>query len=163
MDSFFLASYWIDISVSNQRCFGLTVLWSARRLHIPSHTQWEPGPPTQELWGQRHALRHPLNSFTHLGKSVKCSTAWLQPAHRPSPATQCTATQLPGSSRNFVCSRFSQSSTTWSGGAEPSSKGQSWKRVNLFVRTKAIPASSRCTFECFLLSTQPGSSCSSDL
>lgn len=45
----------------------------------------------------------------------------------PSPATQCTATQLPGSSLNFVCSRLSQSSTTCSGGAEPSSKGQSWK------------------------------------
>ena len=31
----------------------LTVLWSARHLHTPSHTQLEPGPPTQELWGQR--------------------------------------------------------------------------------------------------------------
>lgn len=50
---------------------------------------------------------------------------------RPSPATQCTATQLPGSSLNFICSRFSQSSTTWSGGAEPSSKGQSWEGNNI--------------------------------
>lgn len=46
-------------------------------------------------------------------------------AHLPSPATQWTATQQPGSSLNFSFSRFSQSSTIWLEGGAPSSKGQS--------------------------------------
>lgn len=41
---------------------------------------------------------------------------------------QCTATQLPASSLNFACSRWSQSSTTCSGGPEPSSNDQSCRR-----------------------------------
>lgn len=48
-----------------------------------------------------------------------------RPAHRPRPATQCTATQLPGSSQNLAFSRLSQSSTTLPGGGAPSSNGQS--------------------------------------
>ena len=51
-----------------------------------------------------------------------------RPAHRPRPATQCTATQLPGSSQNLVFSRLSQSSTTLPGGGAPSSNGQSCRR-----------------------------------
>lgn len=47
------------------------------------------------------------------------------PPYRPSPATQCTATQEPGSSLNLVLSSFSQSSTISVGGGPPSSKGQS--------------------------------------
>lgn len=48
---------------------------------------------------------------------VGCSAAHfhacieIHAAYRPSPATQCTATQLPGSSRNLVLSSLSQSST----------------------------------------------------
>lgn len=45
--------------------------------------------------------------------------------HRPRPATQCTATQLPGASQNLAFTRLSQSSTTWPGGGAPSSNGQS--------------------------------------
>ena len=48
-------------------------------------------------------------------------------AHLPSPATQWTATQQPGSSLNFSFSRFSQSSTIWLEGGAPSSNGQSWR------------------------------------
>lgn len=50
------------------------------------------------------------------------------PTYRPRPEVQCTATQLPGSSLNISCSRLSQSSTTCSGGPEPSSNGQSCSR-----------------------------------
>lgn len=46
----------------------------------------------------------------------------------PSPATQWTATQHPGSSWNFFFSRLSQSSTNLLGGGAPSSNGQSWGR-----------------------------------
>lgn len=49
-------------------------------------------------------------------------------AHLPSPATQWTAMQQPGSSLNFSFSRFSQSSTIWLEGGAPSSKGQSCRR-----------------------------------
>lgn len=46
--------------------------------------------------------------------------------HRPRPATQCTATQLPGASQNLAFTRLSQSSTTLPGGGAPSSNGQSY-------------------------------------
>lgn len=48
--------------------------------------------------------------------------------YRPSPATQWTATQLPGSSWNVFFNKLNQSSTSLFGGGAPSSKGQSWKR-----------------------------------
>lgn len=48
--------------------------------------------------------------------------------HRPKPATQCTAMQQPGSSLNLLFRRFNQSSTIWSEGEQPSSKGQSFIR-----------------------------------
>ena len=47
--------------------------------------------------------------------------------YRPRPATQCTATQQPGSSQNLVFSKLSQSSTILLGGGAPSSNGQSCK------------------------------------
>lgn len=47
--------------------------------------------------------------------------------HRPRPATQCTATQQPGSSQNLVFNKLSQSSTILLGGGAPSSNGQSCK------------------------------------
>lgn len=56
-------------------------------------------------------------------------------AYLPNPATQCTATQQPGSSRNLVFNRFSQSSTIWLGGGAPSSNGQSWKEKHLLHYT----------------------------
>lgn len=49
-------------------------------------------------------------------------------AYLPSPATQCTAMQQPGSSLNFSFSRFSQSSTIWLEGGAPSSNGQSCRK-----------------------------------
>lgn len=54
-------------------------------------------------------------------------------AYLPNPATQCTATQQPGSSRNLVFNRFNQSSTIWLGGGAPSSNGQSWKEKKYFT------------------------------
>lgn len=47
--------------------------------------------------------------------------------YRPRPATQCTATQQPGSSQNLVFNKLSQSSTILLGGGAPSSNGQSCK------------------------------------
>lgn len=55
---------------------------------------------------------------------------WFWGAYRPSPATQCTATQQPGSSQNLLFSRLSQSSTILVGGGAPSSKGQSCRVMN---------------------------------
>lgn len=52
--------------------------------------------------------------------------SWAR-THRPRPATQCTATQQPGSSQNLVFNKLSQSSTILLGGGAPSSNGQSCK------------------------------------
>jgi hypothetical protein len=84
-------------------------------------------------------LREAPMDMTHTGRQEKVQKAKLKlssqqqcpmpqalpAAHRPRPATQCTATQLPGSSQNLAFSRLSQSSTTLPGGGAPSSKGQS--------------------------------------
>lgn len=76
-------------------------------------------------------------------------STWQEPkAHLPSPATQWTATQQPGSSLNFSFSRFSQSSTIWLEGGAPSSNGQSWGgtesrkwwRLHSFSETKTKEA-----------------------
>lgn len=82
------------------------------------------------LFGRKQSNWHLLNTFCNLPPTPKKLTG--SPAEKqlvgtdlPNPATQCTATQLPGSSRNLVFSRFSQSSTIWLGGGAPSSKGQS--------------------------------------
>lgn len=48
-------------------------------------------------------------------------------AHLPRPATQWTATQQPGSSRNLVFSKLNQLLTTSAGGGLPSSNCQSYK------------------------------------
>lgn len=61
----------------------------------------------------------------------------VPPTHRPRPATQCTATQLPGSSQNLAFSKLSQSSTTLPGGGAPSSNGQSC-RGKWTVRTPVL-------------------------
>lgn len=62
----------------------------------------------------------------HLHKTNLCVMSRL--CYLPSPATQWTATQHPGSSWNFFFSRLSQSSTSLLGGGAPSSNGQSWGR-----------------------------------
>lgn len=58
----------------------------------------------------------------------------------PSPATQWTATQDPGFSLNFPFISLSQSSTTFFGGAAPSSNGQSWRNQhrNYHLATKSV-------------------------
>lgn len=55
------------------------------------------------------------------------SSSLIKLSHLPSPATQWTATQHPGSSWNFFFRRLSQSSTSLLGGGAPSSNGQSWE------------------------------------
>lgn len=61
-------------------CFVLTVLWSAQHPHIPSHSQLEPGPPTQEHYrqttnrlkctticlGNRHMALYEAQTYTQL-------------------------------------------------------------------------------------------------
>lgn len=54
--------------------FVLTVLWNALHLHTPSHTQLEPGPPTQGLWRQttkrkthNHLLVQNQQSYVYVG------------------------------------------------------------------------------------------------
>jgi len=55
----------------------------------------------------------------------KFSSATAMETHRPSPATQCTATQLPGWVENLSRSRAKKRSTTSGVGAVPSSNGKS--------------------------------------
>lgn len=50
----------------------------------------------------------------------------------PRPATQWTAIQQPGSSRNWTFTRLNQSSTIWLDGGAPSSNGQSRTRIPSF-------------------------------
>lgn len=54
-----------------------------------------------------------------------CNMGCWALTYRPRPATQCTATQQPGSSQNLVFNKLSQSSTILVGGGAPSSNGQS--------------------------------------
>ncbi len=70
------------------------------------------------------AIEGETNPFL-LRKLQKSQAHWKYNTNRPNPATQWTAMQHPGSSRNLVFSRFNQSSTIWVGGGAPSSKGQS--------------------------------------
>lgn len=56
----------------------------------------------------------------------------------PRPATQCTATQQPGSSMKRLLRRLSQSSTTLDGGGAPSSNGQSCIRNTRQVTTGSV-------------------------
>lgn len=74
---------------------------------------------TCSLWNNNHS------SLPVWRKRCSQPSPPHHPPYRPSPATQCTATQQPGSSRNLVLSSFSQSSTISVGGGPPSSKGQS--------------------------------------
>lgn len=82
---------------------------------------------------QHHVMRSFLNKssamiFSHSAPDQEwwSMSTWQSKAHLPSPATQWTAMQQPGSSLNFNFSRFSQSSTIWLEGGAPSSNGQSW-------------------------------------
>lgn len=69
------------------------------------------------------------HTFSHAWTCASKITIWnVWVCYLPSPATQWTATQHPGSSWNFFFSRLSQSSTSLFGGGAPSSNGQSWGR-----------------------------------
>lgn len=78
--------------------------------------------PWGQTWGRTSSLRSRPRARQTAGPR---EAGPARPAHRPRPATQCTATQLPGSSQNLAFSRLSQSSTTLPGGGAPSSNGQS--------------------------------------
>lgn len=90
--------------------------WTASSYFIP-HSMRASATRTGALRGHTAIRRTAQNS----GKTQEGPPE----AHLPSPATQWTATQQPGSSLNFSFSRFSQSSTIWLEGGAPSSKGQS--------------------------------------
>lgn len=105
-----------SLHVLSQRTY-CRMNWTASSYFIP-HSMRASATRTGALRGHT-AIRRPAQNSGKTGEG-------RPEAHLPSPATQWTATQQPGSSLNFSFSRFSQSSTIWLEGGAPSSKGQSW-------------------------------------
>lgn len=116
-------------------------------------TPWYPklgGKKSKEELRQQHVTAYsqhlrcckiPAKNGTGLGKQGGFS-CWAL-TYRPKPATQCTATQQPGSSQNLVLSKLSQSSTILLGGGAPSSNGQSWGNGGRMGKEKSTVRSPR--------------------
>lgn len=119
----------------NQNIHSLQISWAALQ-SAQQRRRTSPEPDRSEIFpsGRLHHGQKRRVPSLEAGSRTLATFAWqitdeqLISAHLPSPATQWTATQQPGSSLNFSLSRFSQSSTIWLEGGAPSSNGQSWKR-----------------------------------